>query len=572
MANINVGTILKVNVGQWQNELQTKCYPIAREWQWTRNGVDISGEVSGTYTVQPADIGSQIAVKETCWFLGENNDGETYEKTTSITVVSASHSVLGTSDTTRVYANNLAYLGAFRASGLGISYGGEGLSFNPNGTGGQKTLTLLGGGSGITKAREFTIVPKASLSTSSNITSLPSATGLNPVSTSINDVTEGGYSNSGITGAIPMMRGSQIVPNTSKMLVTGADSYQNGPPFAAVWRRPRDLSASGQVEGPVAIYDADYAPRFNTGWICQVPSTTVNGNDYQTSLGGDMIMGLSGLSINFNYNNVAPSASIFNSADINATLSRQVTGTASTNTSDTITLDTDANNTGTNFYTNDWIYCPSISASAQRITSYNPATRTATISGGSFSTSPSGARTYKIIPRVPCKQLSGRFYTDPLDSSANGFRPIGASITTYGGCIPDGTRSLLIFGVNGDGFETYGVPGEVSDNNSRIWDPANSYKGNHRYPYFGKIWAYDLDELTAVKEGSVSPLAVQPYAIIKLPDPYLSGPSYINPKGVAYDPSTRLLYIASDYPDVYNGGGYGEVIIHVFEVNNAVAV
>ena len=53
------------------------------------------------------------------------------------------------------------------------------------------------------------------------------------------------------------------------------------------------------------------------------------------------------------------------------------------------------------------------------------------------------------------------------------------------------------------------------------YDPTNSYKGPHAYPYRYQIWAYDLNDFAAVKAGTKQPWDVVPYGVwpLELPTP-----------------------------------------------------
>jgi hypothetical protein len=642
MANVNVGTILRVDVGDWQNDEKFNCYPAARDWQWTRDGADIPGAISGTYTVSNADVGRSIAVRETTRFLGENNNGYDLELASpSASATSASHTVTGTPDPTLVFPDNLVYLGAIQAHSSGINYGGLGVAFNSSGTGAQKTLMLK---RNLYEAREISLPAP---STNTNYNSLAVPTNLTPSTGLPIDITEGDWAKTFSPSCqLPEMRGMNLIPGTTKMLLSGDIRYQNEPPFAVYWRRPWNLATTGQVEGPVAMYDTNFAPRANTGWICNVPSTPVNGVNYQTALGADVLSGLSGLSIASNWSSGGPSISCFSMAAFDAALARSFTGTATTYTVNTVVLGSEA--TGKDIRVGDWIVCLKL-GHANAITGYTAATRTVTIAGlgdgkwkvangtvsditgagpwtftltasgdnpfdvgvgstitatagsGNIGTGTvtvtaisenvftctatggaapvagtvtfvrqSGALTYVIVPKGDTKQLSYRPFNTPLDDSATGYTPIGINPAINGAVVPNGTKSLLCFGSNADGKYTYGSPGNI-EGGIKIWDPENGAKGGHSYPSFGKIWAYNLDELVKVKNGTdgYTALNVKPYGVWNLPKSTLPLMRYIAPRGVTYDPATRRIYVTSGYGEI-EGNPFGATVIHVFEVNNAV--
>jgi hypothetical protein len=68
------------------------------------------------------------------------------------------------------------------------------------------------------------------------------------------------------------------------------------------------------------------------------------------------------------------------------------------------------------------------------------------------------------------------------------------------------------------------------------------YKGPHAFPYSSQIWAYDLNDLAAVKAGQKQPWEVVPYGVwpISLPTPELQ--ALIG--GVGYDAARQTLYLS----------------------------
>lgn len=119
-----------------------------------------------------------------------------------------------------------------------------------------------------------------------------------------------------------------------------------------------------------------------------------------------------------------------------------------------------------------------------------------------------------------------------------------------GAAFPNGTRSILFFGRHGLGAACYGT----SCN-----DPTfPGVQGYHAYPYIYQVWAYDANDLLAVKAGSKAYWQVKPYAIWKLELPFARDEGLLG--GAAYDPSTNRIYISQYHADGYNP------VIHVFEV------
>ena len=132
---------------------------------------------------------------------------------------------------------------------------------------------------------------------------------------------------------------------------------------------------------------------------------------------------------------------------------------------------------------------------------------------------------------------------------------------------PAGTQSVLFFGRQGIGIPCYGqgtttqsldrqpVPG-TNGGVVYCYDPANGSKGNHAYPYKSWVWAYDANDLLAVKNGQKNPWDPRPYAIWELTKPVDSG----GIQGAVYDSNTQRIYVVQS------------LVIHVFQVNNATPV
>lgn len=140
--------------------------------------------------------------------------------------------------------------------------------------------------------------------------------------------------------------------------------------------------------------------------------------------------------------------------------------------------------------------------------------------------------------------------------------PIYGGTTEMGGMvIPSGTRSILYFGFNGTGEFCYGTGG---GRGGECVDPLSSSKGQHAYPYNYQVWAYDLNDLVKVKDGTKKPWEVKPYAtwsIDNFPEIYISGIG-----GVAYDEEKQIIYVSQARADV--DGYSSRAIIHAFKVKN----
>lgn len=84
--------------------------------------------------------------------------------------------------------------------------------------------------------------------------------------------------------------------------------------------------------------------------------------------------------------------------------------------------------------------------------------------------------------------------------------------TSIGGMhwIP-GTRTVLFIGSAGLGPYCYGDPGVGTC--AGISDTVYPYHGPHSPPYTGVVWFYDANDLLAVKNGTLQPWDVRPYAV-----------------------------------------------------------
>ena len=135
---------------------------------------------------------------------------------------------------------------------------------------------------------------------------------------------------------------------------------------------------------------------------------------------------------------------------------------------------------------------------------------------------------------------------------------------TRGCAVPNGTGSLLFLGRHGVG--KFGYCAGSSDPASSCYDPTDSSSGEHAFPYVYKVWAYRLTDLLAVKTGSILPYQAQPYGVwnFTLPNENINDAHGLG--GVAYDPAGRRLFVVQE--GAMSGG---EIIIHVFTINNAVS-
>ena len=155
-----------------------------------------------------------------------------------------------------------------------------------------------------------------------------------------------------------------------------------------------------------------------------------------------------------------------------------------------------------------------------------------------------------------------------------GSNPTYGATTQIGGFIViAGTRTALYIGSNGLGPHCYGngtsnqsLHGSYgTDGAMWCYDPSNSDKGQHAYPYRYQAWAYDLNDFAAVKAGAKQPWEVVPYAVwpLNFPTPGTT----VRLGGVAYDAQRQLIYVAQRGADV--DGYASRPVIHVFRLNSS---
>lgn len=146
----------------------------------------------------------------------------------------------------------------------------------------------------------------------------------------------------------------------------------------------------------------------------------------------------------------------------------------------------------------------------------------------------------------------------------------GATTEKGGVAIIAGTRSVLFFGRNGVGPYCYGngtsnpslVGTIASDGAHWCYDPTNSAKGPHAYPYRYQIWAYDLNDLAAVRRGTKRPWEVRPYGVwpFALPIEELS----VRLTGIGYDSATQTIYVSQMRAE--KDGYANRPVVHVLRV------
>jgi len=167
-----------------------------------------------------------------------------------------------------------------------------------------------------------------------------------------------------------------------------------------------------------------------------------------------------------------------------------------------------------------------------------------------FALNPTDLGKTNPVPNTPLLYYS---QTHPTLGTYSGTGPYFNGATQIRGLVfPEGTNSVLYFGRHGVGSYCYGTGANCND-------PANDYQGTHAYPYVYQVWAFNAQDLQAVKNGQKNPWDVVPYAVWNFELPFQEPARRLG--GVAYDPTTQRIFVAQS-----NAETYGMPIIHVWKV------
>ncbi len=167
-----------------------------------------------------------------------------------------------------------------------------------------------------------------------------------------------------------------------------------------------------------------------------------------------------------------------------------------------------------------------------------------------------GSSTAPVINLVAYPQESplGPYSTSQGGGPAN---PIQNAVTQIAGMVfPTGTSSLLHFGNTGAGYVGYGIPSDWGD-------AMHGGKGPHALngEYIWQVWAYDANDLLAVKSGAKQPWQIVPYDTWNFTLPWVGKAV----SGAAYDPATNRIYVVISEADNVVSGSYRPLIC-VFQV------
>ncbi len=203
-----------------------------------------------------------------------------------------------------------------------------------------------------------------------------------------------------------------------------------------------------------------------------------------------------------------------------------------------------------------------------------------------------------ILDPVPAKMIVGYPSTHQTLGTYGGTSLNFNMGTAVNGVVfPERSRSVLFFGRHGLGYTGLGdgcygfgtsiyeeqgrtassVPNTcdgvtITGENLCCYDPSNSEKGNHAYPYVYRIWAYDASDLAKVANATINsttgqqyePWEIMPYAIWNIDLSFSPSSGIRDIKGIAYDNQSQRIYITQGSADVIGFDNYP--VIHVFKV------
>ena len=141
------------------------------------------------------------------------------------------------------------------------------------------------------------------------------------------------------------------------------------------------------------------------------------------------------------------------------------------------------------------------------------------------------------------------------NSVSDGAKPIFNGTTKVDGvAFVPGTRSIIFIGSNGLSSIGYG-------NGALFNDQARPYSGYHSQngAYAYQIWAYDIDDFMAVRNGLKTSWDLRPTSVVNFDLPTPEPAKYLG--GVAFDPATSRLYISQK-----QAGPSGTPVIHVYRL------
>jgi hypothetical protein len=483
-------------------------FSLARRYQWLRNGVPIPEQNGIVYTLNSADIGQTISVRETVNRIVPNAGNTAFvESTTRVSVNSTQTitSISGTQAAALVYKNNLTYLGSFRVHNSYFDVpsiinqdNAQAIAFDKDGDSGNGSLFIYSGSS--KRTCEVKIPSSFANGFSTSFDSLPEA----DILQSARDVTDGwlGSLNNPLpVGAFPYAITGQLIYNNNLIQSAGNLYSTDSNPALSHAKRSKTIATVGGVVSSKVTPSGGYGnPRYLSGPMCHIPAA------WQTQLGGKVLTGWAGESINSNAN-FGPPAYAF---DPDLIGSGNLTAQTLLYNSLSLPPDSEGNTKGAQ-------------APIWTTTSFGYGAYGMTI-------------------------------------------PFGTNSLLYFGMHPTGLE-----GYNDTvGYENDNIDAFYGGGSRNSFDPIQQTRGPFSGTYAIQCWAYDLNTLAAVKAGSILPYNARPYAVWSMSLPYVSlsssnSESVVGPTpvlGAVYDSLKKYIYVASR-------SGMS-IVFSAFSVSNAV--
>jgi hypothetical protein len=175
------------------------------------------------------------------------------------------------------------------------------------------------------------------------------------------------------------------------------------------------------------------------------------------------------------------------------------------------------------------------------------------------------------VSPVPNNLLLAYTTENPIEQLISGQRPdfwVRGASQVSGVAFPSGSRSVLMTYRGNNGPVTYGSPGEFDEQGSGlfIYNPASTNKGYHAYPNTPRLLAYDANDLKDVRDGARLSHTLKPYAAWDLVFPGAPPESVEFSKGhtsMAYDDAGKRLFIF----ERETSRSTSQPICHVYRVN-----
>jgi hypothetical protein len=175
-----------------------------------------------------------------------------------------------------------------------------------------------------------------------------------------------------------------------------------------------------------------------------------------------------------------------------------------------------------------------------------------------------------VVNPAPAAPLEYYPSTHPLSPWRSTSTLFNGTAMMGGVVMPTGTRSVLFFGRIGVGPFCYGpgtgnqalvgtIPAGFAD--AYCYDPFDSSKTTHAYPYIYQVWAYDANDLAAARAGQMLPWDVKPYATWQLNLPYGTFGTATE-LAASYDNLTGRIFLSQ----ARSGADGDQPIVHVFKV------